>query len=438
MRRAWLLLVIACGNRHEDEPPVSPPPVEPSKPDPRLESINPPAPFDAMKPRMKRADVERLLASAKKSGDDYETAFKGAVAHPAFDRDDQLIAITIIGPDLADVVFAKWGHGVAEYSDAKTTYTWPAAASGWSLRFDAPKNDSTLEPTLEFRAPEERIQLSAQVAPPPPFDVLRPRMKVADVQHELAAAHVAKVNGERNLPDVPVYETAIPNLVGYPSYDSEGRLVGIQIQPVKGADLGAIVIPRWGAGTVEKHGREEQHTYPPSTSGWDALLTLPDKDVAFFGQSLEFRAPVAPVAGVAIEVDGKVFGELARLLDTTLDNAIKTLGPGLHRETADEDDTAAERGAAHQGFAALHTKWSPQEWRLVAHTDPKTEHIVRFSLAGTTTTDNERRVLFDALRTTFGAPTPVVSDTGRVVIRFAKNAVVREIVDNEWEITIAR
>jgi len=207
------------------------------------------------------------------------------------------------------------------------------------------------------------------------------------------------------------------------------------------------VFARWGQGSVDANASLRslytEYRWPASPSGWQAALRVPPQDAAYRIYT-DFELELAPAetaeSPAVVTVSAQLLPQVARLIGAPLDAAERTFGKGLHRETDDDDDAAAERGAARQGFATIKTPWTASTWQLVLRTSAGTERIEAVELRGATEDEAERIALFAALRSAFGAPRAVVSPAGRIEIELASAAgVVRCIErDEAWTITIRR
>jgi hypothetical protein len=291
--------------------------------------------------------------------------------------------------------------------------------------------------------------LPSAIGPPRPLDQLRPLMKEADALAVLAAAGVkpikpkagttlfALVGGEA------CYQTVLPDtyaLLGF----TGGRLTEIQIRAVDPVSLSEPLIARWGKGTFEDLSYEASHEWPASASGWHARLRLPPRDNKYPDIS-GTRGTLSLIATnestqqreQLLAVDGKTFPQLASLIGASLADAEKTLGPALHRETADDEDRAAEVGARRQGFARCKVPWSDSSWELVLRTDTS-DRIASIRLTGTPTTESRRIAMFAALKAAFGAPRPVVSPAGRVEIELGSSVIAHVAEGDSFVLTLSR
>jgi hypothetical protein len=277
-------------------------------------------------------------------------------------------------------------------------------------------------------------------------------MKEADAETALTTAGARRLTrdpsppGSRVPSDVRLYETALPNTLGYARY-AGGRLWTVTIVSELADALAAPVFARWGQGNVDADAPFKslytEYRWPASPSGWQATLRVPPQDDPY-RMYTDIELELTPVdsaeSPAVVTVNAQFFPQVARLIGAPLDAAERTFGKGLHRETADDEDAAAERGTPSQGFATIKTPWTASTWNLVLHTSAGSGRIETVELRGSTQDEAERIALVAALRSTFGPLRVVASPAGRIELQLASAAgVVRCIErDDAWTITIRR
>jgi hypothetical protein len=297
-------------------------------------------------------------------------------------------------------------------------------------------------------APRAKLELSEDVGPPAPFEKLRPRMKQADVLAILADANVRpalSVPDDFSFGENQVYETGQPGVLAALSY-VDGRIVRVTIQAIDEGVLTAVR-DRWGKpATVDPNAISGyETTWRAGATGWTAsLYTRPPPNASGLSlwkiTELELETTTER-AGATVAVDD-LFAKLVPLVGSSLVAAERTFGPGLRREIADTDESAAERGEARQGFATVTVPWSPGPWELVLSPEPAADRIRTIVLRGATADEAGRVGLFGALRKALGVePRAVVSEAGRFEVQLATATVlvrVAEPSENQWNITIQR
>ncbi len=264
-------------------------------------------------------------------------------------------------------------------------------------------------------------------------------MKRVDAQATLAAA------GARTVAPPPpwvnaaanqiVYATAIPGALAVLELDDADRLRGIALRAERLDTLLAPAIARWGK--VAPTGNVWLTYAWRGAGAWSAALHAVDPEywrVVRTVPELSFKAHETPDAATAGD---DLFVRLARVLGKPLEEADAALGFGVRHETPDDDERAAERTEARQGFATLRVPWNASPWQLVLRTDPTTKRVTAAVLTGVAMKDPDRVALVSALKKAFGAPRAAVSDTGRFEIEVGEATLARALdLEGRWSISV--
>jgi hypothetical protein len=285
------------------------------------------------------------------------------------------------------------------------------------------------------------------VAPPPPFADLRPRMKQTDALAILGAANVRRAtpSDEYHFQEGDdIFDSGQLGIFVALRY-TDGRLSSIVFQADDERSLSKVIEVWGGPSSIDpKSVLGVESTWRTRPSGWSAVLhTRPTPDQRAFSiwKIAELSLETSDSSfGATVTADMKFFATVGGLIGMPLATAEKAFGPGLRREIADTDESAPERGEARQGFATFSAPWSTEPWELVLRPEPSEDRIRRIILKGGTDDDSHRSTLFQAMRDAWGKPGATVTDLGRFAIHFhlVKTvwARVDEVAENRWVITI--